>query len=171
MDIKNKIRIIENFPIDGISFKDITTLLQDKKALQVAIDGLCSLIDGDVDIVASPEARGFIFGTALAYKLNAGFVPIRKPGKLPADTIKYTYELEYGADELEIHTDAIKKGDKVVIVDDLLATGGTLFSCAKLVEGLGGEVTNIITLIELTEIGGREKLADYKTKALIAYEY
>lgn len=171
MDIKSKIRVIENFPIDGISFKDITTILQDKEALQATIDGLCSLIEGHVDIIASPEARGFIFGTALAYKLNAGFVPIRKPGKLPADTIKYRYELEYGSDELEIHTDAIKKGDKVVIVDDLLATGGTLYSCAKLVEQLGGEVSSIITLIELTEIGGREKLGNYNTKSLISYEY
>ncbi len=171
MDIKSKIRVIENFPIDGISFKDITTILQYKEALQATIDGLCSLIEGHVDIIASPEARGFIFGTALAYKLNAGFVPIRKPGKLPADTIKYRYELEYGSDELEIHTDAIKKGDKVVIVDDLLATGGTLYSCAKLVEQLGGEVSSIITLIELTEIGGREKLGNYNTKSLISYEY
>ncbi len=171
MDIKSKIRIVEDFPIDGISFKDITTVLQDKYALQNAIDGLCSLVEGDVDVVVSPEARGFIFGTALAYKLHAGFVPVRKPGKLPCETEKFAYELEYGKDELEIHKDAIKPGDKVIIVDDLLATGGTLHSCAQLVEKLGGTVTNIITLIELTEIGGREKLSKYVTKSLVTYEY
>jgi adenine phosphoribosyltransferase len=131
----------------------------------------CGLVDGVIDIVVSPEARGFIFGTALAYKLNAGFVPVRKPGKLPYQTEKFSYELEYGTDELEIHVDAIKPGEKVLIVDDLLATGGTLYSCAKLIEKLGGEVTNIVTLIELTEIGGKEKLKDYNTKSLVAYEY
>jgi adenine phosphoribosyltransferase len=171
MDIKSKIRVIENFPIDGISFKDVTSLLQDKEALQCAVDRLCELIDGDVDVIVSPEARGFIFGSILAYKLHVGFVPVRKAGKLPCTTEKYSYELEYGKDEVEIHTDAIKKGDKVLIVDDLLATGGTLYSCAKLVEKLGGEVTNIITLIELTEIGGREKLKNYNTKSLISYIY
>lgn len=171
MDIKNKIRVIENFPIDGISFKDITTVLQDKDVLPYVIDSLCELVEGEVDIVVSPEARGFIFGTVLAYKLHAGFVPIRKVGKLPSATEKYSYELEYGTDELEIHIDAIKKGDKVIIVDDLLATGGTLYSCAQLVEKLGGEVTNIITLIELTEIGGKEKLKNYKTKSLVSYKY
>lgn len=171
MDIKNKIRVVENFPIEGISFKDITTVLQDKDALQCAIDSLYGLVEGEVDIIVSPEARGFIFGTALAYKLHAGFVPVRKVGKLPCATERFSYELEYGKDELEIHTDAIKKGDKVIIVDDLLATGGTLYSCAQLVEKLGGEVTNIITLIELTEIGGKEKLKKYKTKSLVSYPY
>lgn len=171
MDLKNYIRIVEDFPVEGISFKDITPLLSDKDALEVTIDSLCDLIEEDVDIVVSPEARGFIFGTALAYKLHAGFVPIRKPGKLPCETVKFAYELEYGKDELEIHKDAIKEGDKVLIIDDLLATGGTLYSCAKLVEKLGGNVASIITLIELTEIGGREKLAEYNTKSLISYEF
>ena len=169
MDMKSKIRVIEDFPIEGISFKDITTLIQDKDALKFTVDELCALVDGEIDVVVSPEARGFLFGTAVAYHLNAGFVPIRKPGKLPAATEKYEYDLEYGSDTLEIHLDSIKPGERVLIVDDLLATGGTLYACAKLVEKLGGVVTNIVTLIELTEVGGREKLRDYNTKALVTY--
>jgi len=169
MDLKGMIRVIEGFPIEGISYKDITTLIKDGDAFRQAVDEMASLIDGKADIIAGPEARGFIFGTALAYKLGLGFVPIRKPGKLPADTVRYEYSLEYGTDALEIHKDAFAKGSKVVLVDDLLATGGTLLACAKLIEQAGGEILNIIALIELTELGGLEKLSGYNTKCLITY--
>ena len=169
---KKIIRSIPDFPKKGVVFRDITPLLRDGQAFRHSVDLMADHYSGvKIDAILGAEARGFVFGAAMAYKLGVGFIPIRKPGKLPADTIKYRYELEYGSDELEIHTDAIKKGDKVVIVDDLLATGGTLYSCAKLVVQLGGEVSSIITLIELTEIGGREKLGNYNTKSLISYEY
>ncbi|MBE6037618.1 MAG: adenine phosphoribosyltransferase [Anaerofustis stercorihominis] len=171
MDIKEKIRVIEDFPKEGISFKDITTILQDKEALKVCIDEMSALIEGDVDVIVGPESRGFIFGTAIAYKIGAAFVPVRKPGKLPAESISYEYELEYGTDILEMHKDAIKPGDKVVLVDDLAATGGTFEACAKLVESLGGEVTQIIALIELTGLKPAEKLAKYNLKSLVKYEF
>lgn len=171
MDLKEKIRVIENFPKEGISFKDITTLVKDKEALQYTINALCDLIDGEVDLVVGPESRGFIFGTAVAYKIGAGFVPVRKPGKLPAETISYTYDLEYGTDTIEIHKDAIKKGDKVVIIDDLIATGGTLEASAKAIEMLGGEIVSIISLMELTGLNGRDKLKDYDVKTLVQYEF
>ena len=171
MNLKDTIRVIEDFPVAGISFKDITTLLKDKDALKAAIDGMCALAPEKVDIVVGPEARGFIFGTAVAYQLGAGFVPVRKPGKLPAPVERFEYELEYGTDALEIHQDAIQSGDKVLLVDDLLATGGTLRSTAKLVEKLGGEVVGIITLIELTDCNGRANTKEYPTHSLIAYEH
>lgn len=171
MDLKSKIRIIEDFPVKGISFKDITTLLKDKDALRASIDALAELAVDPVDYVVAPEARGFIFATALAYKINAGFVPIRKPGKLPGETVNYKYELEYGTDEIQIHKDAVEPGDKVIIVDDLLATGGTLYSCAKLVESLGGKVDKIMVLMELTELGGRDKLKDYNVCSLMQYPH
>ena len=127
MDLRDKIRVIEDFPAEGISFKDITTLLKDPEALHQCINEMADKFKGvHIDMVAGPESRGFIFATPLAYLLGTGFVPVRKPGKLPADTIKYEYELEYGTDSLEIHRDAIKKGQKVLIIDDLLATGGTM---------------------------------------------
>lgn len=171
MDLKDKIRIIMDFPTEGISFKDITTVLQDKDALKATIDGMCALVDEPVDVVVGPEARGFIFGTAIAYNLNAGFVPVRKPGKLPYETKSKSYDLEYGSDTVEIHIDAIKKGDRVVIVDDLIATGGTLKTTAELVEEMGGEVVKCVCMIELTGLGGREKLAKYNPASLVQYEF
>lgn len=172
MNLKETIRIITDFPEKGISYKDITTLLKNPVALKEAIDQLIYLAkDLEVDIVAGPEARGFIFGTAIAYSLNAGFIPVRKPGKLPAETISQDYSLEYGKNRLEIHRDSIAPGQKVLIVDDLLATGGTLSSTAKLIEKLGGQVVGIFTLIELTELKGIEKIKGYNVKSIISYPY
>lgn len=171
MDLKSKIRVIEDFPKEGISFKDITTLIKDKDALKETIDRLCDYIPSDVDLIVGPESRGFIFGTAVAYKIGAGFVPVRKPGKLPAETLSYTYDLEYGTDTIEIHKDAIKKGDKVVIIDDLIATGGTLEASAKAVEMLGGEVVSIVALMELTGLNARDKLKGYDVHTLVEYEF
>jgi len=172
MNIKNKIRVIENFPKKGISFKDITTLIQDKDAFKYTIDTLAeTLKDKKIDLVVGPEARGFIFGTPLAYALGAGFVPVRKKGKLPGETISVEYDLEYGTDILEIHKDSIKPGQKVVIVDDLLATGGTIQSVATLVEALGGEVVSMDFIIELTGLNGREKLKNYQINSLVKYEF
>ena len=170
MNLKETIRVIEDFPIDGISFKDITTMLKNKDALKFAVDEIAKFADG-ATLVAGPEARGFIFATAVAYKLGIGFVPIRKPGKLPGEVASYEYELEYGSDCLQVHKDAITKGSKVLIVDDLLATGGTLLATAKLIESLGGEVTAIVTLIELTGLNGGEKLKEYNLHSLVKYEY
>lgn len=170
MNLKDNVRVIENFPTEGISFKDITTLLKTPEGLRQSIDQLAEKFkDLDVDIIVGPESRGFIFATPLAYKLNAGFVPVRKPGKLPAETIKYTYDLEYGSDSLEMHKDAIKEGQNVLIVDDLLATGGTMQAAASLVEKLGGNVVGMGFLIELEELNGREKLKKYRTESLIKY--
>ncbi len=172
MNIKNKIRVIEDFPKKGISFKDITTLIQDKDAFKYTIDTLAeTLKDKNIDLVVGPEARGFIFGTPLAYALGAGFVPVRKKGKLPGETISVEYDLEYGTDVLEIHKDSIKQGQKVVIVDDLLATGGTIQSVATLVEALGGEVVSMDFIIELTGLNGREKLKNYQINSLVKYEF
>jgi len=170
MDLKSKIRVIEDFPEVGISFKDITTVLQDPKLLRESIDQMTEKFkDLGVDIVVGPESRGFIFGTPIAYKLNAGFIPVRKPGKLPAEIVDYSYDLEYGRDTLEIHKDAIKKGQRVLIVDDLLATGGTVSTTAKLVEILGGEVVGLGFLIELTELKGRDKLTKYNIDSIVKY--
>ncbi len=170
MDLKSKIRVVENFPEVGISFKDITTILKDPILLKESIDLMSDFFkDLDIDIVVGPESRGFIFGTPIAYKLNAGFVPVRKPGKLPAETVKYSYDLEYGQDTLEIHKDSIKKGQKVLIVDDLLATGGTISATAKLVEMLGGEVVGLGFFIELTELKGREKIKKYNVDSIVKY--
>ncbi|MDD4088972.1 MAG: adenine phosphoribosyltransferase [Tissierellia bacterium] len=171
MELKEKIRVIEDFPSEGISFKDITTLLKDSEALHECIIEMADRFkDVHIDIIAGPESRGFIFATPLAYLLGTGFVPVRKPGKLPAETIKYEYKLEYGTDSLEIHKDAITKGQKVLIIDDLLATGGTMYATAKLVEKLGGEVAGLGFLIELNELKGREKLKEYRVESLITYE-
>jgi adenine phosphoribosyltransferase len=172
MDLKEKIRVIPDFPEKGISYKDITTLLKDKEALKATIDMFTDLSkDLKVDLVVGPEARGFIFGTALAYNLHAGFIPIRKPGKLPHTKLTQDYELEYGKDSLEIHEDSIQPGQRVLIIDDLLATGGTLLSTANLIEQLEGEVVGIMTLIELTELKGRDKLDKYKVESLVSYPY
>lgn len=172
MNLKDKVRIIDGFPKEGISFKDVTTLLQDGEALRASIDVIANhLKKKKIDIVIGPEARGFLFGVPVAYALGAGFVPVRKPGKLPYETIQTSYDLEYGSDVLEIHKDAIKKGQRVAIVDDLLATGGTVSAVAKLVEESGGEVVAIDFLIELTELKGREKIAQYDIMSVIDYPF
>ncbi len=171
MDLKEKIRVIEDFPKEGISFKDITTLIGDGEAFKYSIDKIVEhLKDKNVDLIVGPEARGFIFGVPVAYALGVGFVPVRKKGKLPAETVSVDYGLEYGNDTLEIHKDAIKKGQKVAIVDDLLATGGTIEAVAKLVESVGGEVVSLDFAIELTELNGRDKLKGYDVLSLTQYE-
>lgn len=171
MDLREKVRVIEDFPKEGISFKDITTLISDGEALRESVDKMAEFFkDKNVDLVVGPEARGFIFGVPVAYALGAGFVPVRKPGKLPADTVKVEYDLEYGSDVLEIHKDAIKKGSRVAIVDDLLATGGTIAAVTKLVEQVGGEVVGLSFAIELTDLKGKEKLKDYEVMSLLEYD-
>lgn len=171
MDLKSAIREIQDFPKEGINFKDITTLLKDPIALRLTIDRLAdSLKDKQVDVVVGPESRGFIVGVPVAYCIGAGFVPIRKPGKLPAAVERHEYELEYGTDVLEIHRDAIQPGQRVAIVDDLLATGGTVLATARLVESLGGHIVSASFLMELTFLGAREKLTQYELHSLIAYD-
>lgn len=171
MNLKEKIRIIEGFPKEGISFKDVTTLLNDKEAFKFTIDKIVEhLKDKNIDVIVGPEARGFLFGTPVAYALGATFVPVRKKGKLPSETIGVSYDLEYGSDILEIHKDAIKPGQRVAIVDDLLATGGTIQSVAKLVENVGGEVVSLDFVIELTELKGRAKLEKYDILSLVQYD-
>ena len=171
MELKDKIRVIENFPHEGISFKDITTLLKDPEAFRYMVDQLAEeLKDLNIDIVIGPESRGFLVGSPVAYKIGSGFVPVRKRGKLPAEILKHEYYLEYGSDVLEIHKDAIKPGQRVAILDDLLATGGTVSATTKLIEELGGEIVAILFLIELTYLNGREKLEGYNVKSLITYE-
>lgn len=172
MDLKEKIRVIEGFPKPGISFKDITTVLNDGEAFKYTIDKLVDFVkDKNIDVVVGPEARGFLLGAPIAYKLGIGFVPVRKPGKLPYNTLRYEYNLEYGSDSLEIHKDSIKPGQRVLIVDDLLATGGTISSVAKLVEELGGEVLGINFIVELTGLKGREKLKGYSVNSIVQYEF
>ena len=171
MDLKEKIRVIEGFPKEGISFKDITTLVADGEAFKESIDRIAEHLRGkNVDVILGPEARGFIFGVPVAYALGVGFVPVRKKGKLPAETVSVEYSLEYGVDVLEIHKDAIKKGQKVAIVDDLLATGGTVEAVAKLVEKVGAEVVALDFAIELTELKGRDKLEGYEIMSLVQYD-
>lgn len=171
MDLKEKIRVIEGFPKEGISFKDITTLVADGEAFKESIDRIAEhLRDKNVDVILGPEARGFIFGVPVAYALGVGFVPVRKKGKLPAETVSVEYSLEYGVDVLEIHKDAIKKGQSVAIVDDLLATGGTVDAVAKLVEKVGAEVVALDFAIELTELRGRDKLEGYEIMSLVQYD-
>jgi len=170
LDIKSKIREVQDFPHEGINFKDITTLLKDPEAFRFVIDAIAEqLYDLKVDLVVGPEARGFIMGAPIAYKIGAGFIPIRKPGKLPAETLSYEYELEYGSDRIEIHKDAVKKGQRVAIIDDLLATGGTVLATTKLIESLGGEVVSINFLMILSFLEGRDVLKDYNLQTLIEY--
>lgn len=169
MNLEKNIRSIPDFPIKGIDFKDITTLLKDRNAFKETIKAFSKLIDEKIDIVIGIEARGFIFGSALAYEIGAGFVPIRKPGKLPFKTISYKYSLEYGEDKLEIHEDAIENGQNVLIVDDLLATGGTSLASINLVQKLGGKVSGCFFLIELEELAGRKKLEGIRVESLIKY--
>ncbi|MBI5809122.1 MAG: adenine phosphoribosyltransferase [Ignavibacteriales bacterium] len=171
MELEKLIRDVPNFPKEGIIFKDITTLLKNSSGLNEAINSLYELAKGKgITKVAGIESRGFILGGALAQKLNAGFIPIRKPNKLPSEKISATYELEYGSDKIEIHKDAIEKGDKVLLHDDLLATGGTMEAAIKLIESLGGEVVQVSFLIELNFLNGREKLKSYDVQSLIQYE-
>lgn len=170
MNLKSKIREIEDFPIEGVSFKDITTLTKDKDAFVEAVNLIVEDLKGrDIDYIVGPEARGFLFGAAVAYGLGVGFIPIRKPGKLPAPTKSFEYQLEYGKNTLEIHEDAITKGDRVALVDDLLATAGTTAAAAALIESLGGEVVAMEFIIELEELGGRERLKDYHVNTLVKY--
>lgn len=171
MDLKEKIRSIPDFPIKGVLFRDVTTLLKDPEGYHELVETIAnSLRDRKVDLVVGPEARGFVIGAALAYALNAGFVLARKPGKLPCETLKHEYGLEYGTDVLEIHKDAIKPGQKVVIVDDLLATGGTALATVKLVEQAGGEVVGVRFAIELcSEFDGRAMLKGYDVQSVLQY--
>src|ERR687887_135087 len=170
MRLKRLIREVPDFPVPGILFYDITTLLKDKVGFATLIDALSEHYLGkEVDLVLGMEARGFIFGPALAYRLNAGFVPVRKPGKLPAATAKYDYALEYGSNTLEIHRDAIQKGQRVLIVDDLLATGGTVRGTIELIERLKGEVVGLAFLVELEFLKGRERLDGRRVTSVIQY--
>ncbi|QDR80848.1 adenine phosphoribosyltransferase [Sporomusa termitida] len=170
MDLREKIRNIPDFPHQGVQFKDITTLLKDGKAFRVAIDRLAyHYRDKQINVVVGPEARGFAIGAPLAYVLGSGFVPIRKPGKLPAEIISQTYSLEYGQDALEIHKDAIEPDSRVLIADDLLATGGTTLATVKMIEELGGKVVGLAFLIELLFLNGRTKLDGYVINSLVQY--
>lgn len=170
MKLEAKIRAIPDFPKKGILFRDITTLLNDKTAFRKAVNEMVKVLKGKkIDCIVSVESRGFIFGGALAYKLNCGFVPVRKPGKLPAKIYRHSYSLEYGKDSLEIHQDAFRAGTKVLVLDDLLATGGTALASAKLVEKIGGRIKAVVFLVELKALGGRKKLKDYPVYSLIQY--
>jgi adenine phosphoribosyltransferase len=170
-ELKKLIREVPDFPKKGILFYDITTLLKDRLGFARLIDALsANYIGKEIDLVLGMEARGFIFGPALAYRLNAGFVPVRKPGKLPAETLKISYELEYGSNALEIHKDAIGKGQRILIVDDLLATGGTAVATAELASGLGAQIAGMAFVVELDFLKGREKLARYDVFSLLHYD-
>ncbi len=170
MDLKNYIRDIPDFPKKGIIFKDITTLLKEPEVFKYAVDKFANEYKkAAIDKVVSVEARGYIFGGVIAYHLNCGFVPVRKPGKLPAETISMDYTLEYGKNTVEIHKDAITKGEKVLVFDDLLATGGTVLATCKLIEQLGGNVVSCAFLINLTFLSGTEKLKGYNIFSLIEY--
>jgi adenine phosphoribosyltransferase len=169
-DLKAYIREVPDFPKPGINFYDITTLLQDPLALRMTVDRFVWLFARKkIDKVVGIESRGFMFGPSVAYDLNAGFVPVRKPGKLPYEKIRQTYDLEYGTDTVEMHADAIKPGEHVLVVDDLVATGGTALAAAKMVESLGGKVAGFGFIIELTFLPGREKLKGYEVESLIRY--
>jgi adenine phosphoribosyltransferase len=169
--LEDYVLTIPDFPEPGIMFRDITSLIQDPDGFADAVDGLTDAVkDLDFDLVLGLESRGFIFGTPIAYNLKKGFIPVRKKGKLPRETVSASYDLEYGQATIEIHKDAIKKGQKVIIVDDLIATGGTLEAACKLVEELGGEVAGIVVVMELAGLNGREKLQKYNVKSLITYE-
>src|SRR5213596_527768 len=170
-DLRAKIRDIKDFPTEGILFNDITTLLKDGPAFRYVIDLLAGRYQKErVDVVVAVESRGFIFGAPLAHQLRAGFVPVRKLGKLPGKTIEVEYELEYGRDALAVHEDAVKPGQRVLAVDDLLATGGTMAATLRLVQQLGGKVVGVAFMIELAFLKGREKLKDYPLHSLIVYE-
>lgn len=168
--LEEYVRSIPDFPEEGIVFRDITSVLQDKDGLRLAVDQVQEHLKGvDFDLVLGPESRGFIFGVPIAYNMNKGFIPVRKKGKLPCETIEMEYDLEYGTAIIEIHKDAIKPGQKVVIIDDLIATGGTIEAITKLVEQLGGIVVKIVFLMELEGLEGKEKLNGYDVASVIKY--
>ena len=169
--LEDYVRSIPDFPEEGVIFRDVTSVLQDADGLRLSIDAMQKLVEEvECDVICGTESRGFIFGMPIAYNLHKAFVPIRKKGKLPRETISESYDLEYGSAEVEIHKDAIKPGQKVVLVDDLIATGGTIEACAKMIERLGAEVTRIVFLMELAGLKGREKLEKYDVKSVICYE-
>lgn len=169
--LEDYVRSIPDFPEEGIIFRDVTSVLQDKDSLKMAIDEIQKELEGvDFDLVLGPESRGFIFGVPVAYNMNKGFIPVRKKGKLPCETVEMEYDLEYGTAVIEMHKDAIKPGQKVVIIDDLIATGGTIEAITKLVESLGGEVVKIVFLMELEGLKGRDKLKNYDIASVIHYE-
>ena len=171
MDLKSKFRHVFDFPDEGIDFIDITTVLGDHNAFKQAIDELIDIARKyEFDIIVAPESRGFMLGTPIAYALHKAFVPIRKKGKLPYKTLNLEYKLEYGVNILEIHADAIQKGQKVLVVDDLLATGGTTAANIQLVEKLGGVITGIVCLVELTYLNGRQKLKNYTVESLVQFD-
>ena len=168
--VEDYVRTIPDFPEPGIMFRDVTSVLQDADGLQLAIDAVQDLVkDIDFDVVVGPESRGFIFGMPIAYNLKKAFVPVRKKGKLPCETIECTYDLEYGTATIEMHKDSIQPGQKVVIIDDLIATGGTIEAIIKLVEQLGGTVVRIVFFMELEGLNGREKLAGYDVESAVKY--
>ncbi|HCA21080.1 MAG: adenine phosphoribosyltransferase [Eubacterium sp.] len=169
--VADYIKTIPDFPKPGILFRDVTSVLDSAEGLRLSVDELDKLLDGvDYDIIAGVESRGFLFGSPIAYKNNKPFALIRKKGKLPRETVEASYDLEYGSATIELHKDAVKPGDKVVLIDDLIATGGTVAAAAKLVESLGGEVVKMIFLIELTDLKGREALAGYDVASVVQYE-
>lgn len=169
--LEEYVRSIPDFPEPGIIFRDVTSILQDADGLQMAIDTMQECLkDVDVDVIVGTESRGFIFGVPIAYNLHKPFVPVRKKGKLPCETVCASYELEYGSAEIEIHKDAIKPGQKVAVIDDLIATGGTIEAAIRLVEELGGEVKKVVFLMELAGLKGREKLKNYDVESVICYE-
>jgi len=170
-DLKQLIREVPNFPKDGINFYDITTLLKHPEGLRKTVDALAAEYEGaKIDVVVGIEARGFIFAPALAYHLGAGFVPVRKPKKLPAETVSISYDLEYGQDTLEIHRDAVAEGNLVIIADDLLATGGTAKAVCQLIEDLGGKIEGLVFVVELEFLPGRKRLEGYDVRSLIKYQ-
>ncbi len=169
--LEEYVRSIPDFPEEGIIFRDVTSVLQDKDSLKMSIDAMMEELRGlDIDVIVGPESRGFIFGVPIAYNLNKAFVPIRKKGKLPCETIEMEYDLEYGTATVEIHKDAIKPGQKVVIIDDLIATGGTIEAIIKLIKQLGGVVVKIVFLMELEGLKGRDKLKGYDVASIIKYQ-
>lgn len=171
MDVKDYIRTIPDFPKKGVMFRDVTTVLQDARGLELAVDALSGLLDGvEFDVIVGIESRGFLFGAPIAYKLKRPFVPVRKKGKLPFNTVEEKYSLEYGSAVIEMHNDAIKPGQRAVIIDDLIATGGTVRAAARLVERLGGTVAKAIFLIELPALGGRENLKEYEVESVVQFD-
>ena len=170
-EVEKYVRSIPDFPEEGIIFRDITSVLQDAEGLKVAIDSMLEILDGtDFDVVVGPESRGFVFGMPVAYELNKGFVMVRKKGKLLCETIEAEYDLEYGTAVVEMHKDSIKPGQRVVIVDDLIATGGTIEAIVKMIESLGGIVVKIVFLMELCGLNGRDRLKGYDVESVVAYE-
>jgi adenine phosphoribosyltransferase len=171
MDLKTHIRNIKDFPKPGIMFRDITTLLKNPEAFNYTLEQLLDFAKGKIiNKVVGIESRGFIFGSVLSHKLNCGFIPVRKPGKLPAEKVSISYSLEYGEDRLEMHKDAIERGDKVLVHDDLLATGGTMNAVCELIEQLGGEIVQISFIVELSFLHGRDKLKPYDVRSIVNYE-